>query len=123
MCYIRICLSFPTFPTVSDVRRIIEHSPYRNFLVLSSDHPQDPTVIGLLCEDQYKKSIKQASDTASILPWVQTEFEKTTPETSLKEAYEKMQIQKAPILPVYQNDVLVGMVDANHAGHFVETNG
>jgi Zn-dependent protease len=109
--------------TVSDVRRIIEHSPYRNFLVLSSDHPQDPTVIGLLCEDQYKKSIKQASDTAPILPWVQTEFEKTTPETSLKEAYEKMQIQKAPILPVYQNDVLVGMVDANHAGHFVETNG
>lgn len=109
--------------TVEDLKKIIRNSPYRNFLVLSSQNPDKPTVMGLLHEDQYKKQLNNTPADTPIERWIQSEFESVTPQTTLKEAYEKMQLQKAPVLPVFVAEELVGMIDANHAGHYVEKNG
>ena len=87
----------------------------KNFLVMN----EAEKVIGVLHEEFLLEAIKQKDESAPVASYLSDRFEVIDPDTSLKTIFLKMQEQGYSILPVYEDDKLVGVIDVSMMNNFL----
>ena len=89
----------------------------REFLV-----GENNTVLGVLTRDDMIKGLNEFGKEAALAKVMNKKFITLQPEIELKEAYQKMMIGNCSFAPVYDGDLLVGVLDKENINELVLVN-
>ncbi len=105
-------------PDESLVRAIegLKQGVEKNFLVMDEAEEQ---VLGVVHEEFLLEAIKQEDETALVITYLSDRFETVGPELSLKAIFFKMQEKGYSILPVYEANELIGVIDVSMMNNFL----
>ncbi len=88
----------------------------RNYLVMDENREK---VIGVLHEEFILEALKKKDHDALVETYVSEKFEASKPEQTLQEIFHKMSEQGYSILPVYEEEQLVGVIDVSMMNNFL----
>ena len=104
-------ITFFSNESISSVHENYKNGFERNILVLD---PTSNKLAGYMSEGKLNRAfqaLEKGTPVQSVAEIMEPMRGKTSPEESLKEAYMKMQIANAPILPVFEGEQLIGVLD------------
>jgi len=93
----------------------LTHGLERNFLVF--DEWQN--LVGTLSESQLMKAVKQKDFGSPVSTYLHDEVNPLLPEDDLRTAVYKLQAGETSILPVYENEELIGVIDNQSINNFL----
>ncbi len=94
----------------------LTHGLERNFLVFDEWH----NLSGVLGEEQLMRAIREKNFGAPVADYMTYRYEAILATDSLKEALAKLQGEDHAALPVYQNGVIIGVVDLQGINNFLQ---
>lgn len=93
----------------------LKHGLEKNFLVFD----ENEKVVGVLHELFILEAIKKKDGGAPVLEYMSNKFEAVNPEISLQALISKMREEGYSILPVFDQNQLIGVVDLNMLNNFL----
>ena len=97
---------------VDEIKRGLE----KDFIVID----ELGSVIGSLHEDDIMKAAKKKDDIGTVANYMLTTLERVSPDETLNSFYKKLQNTKAYILPVFENEILIGVLDIRQLNDFLK---
>lgn len=97
---------------VDEVKRGLE----KDFIVID----ELGNFIGTLQEDDILKAAKKKDEIGTVANYMLTTSERVSPDETLDSFYKKLQNTQAYILPVFENEMLVGVLDIRQLNDFLK---
>lgn len=97
---------------VDEIKRGLE----KDFIVIN----ETGTVIGTLQENDILKAAKKKDNFGTVANYMLTTSERVSPNETLDSFYKKLQSTKAYILPVFENEILIGVLDIRQLNDFLK---
>ena len=101
---------------LQDAVALMLMGPQRDFPVVSGASMQ---IVGILSRDQLLKALDSRGGTGVVRDAMTPEFETADARDMLDGAYTRLQTSRCPVLPVYDNDQLVGLLTADNVAEYV----
>ncbi|MEM9920373.1 MAG: site-2 protease family protein [Bacteroidota bacterium] len=106
---------FPLSDPINRLLEVFEQEKERSFLVFDELNK----VVGVLHEAFVLEAIKKEDTNAPLMSYLSSNYEPLEPADNLKVVLQKMQQHGYSILPVYEENSLVGVVDVRSMNAFI----
>ena len=93
----------------------MNHGLEKNFLVFD----ENEMIVGVLHELFILEAIKKKDSEGPVIEYMSQTFEEVNPEISLRSLVYKMREKGYSILPVFEENQLIGVVDINMVNNFL----
>jgi len=97
---------------VNEVKRGLE----KDFIVID----KSGNIIGTLQENDILKAAKKKDQVGTVANYMLTTSERVSPDETLDSFYKKLQSTQAYILPVFENEMLIGVLDIRQLNDFLK---
>lgn len=100
--------------SLSKAVKVLLDGQARDFLVMDGE-----TVVGTLNRNEVIKALYERNENVSIGEVMNKELKYLNPDTPLEEIYQQMQMNQFPLMPVVEDNHLIGVVDAENILEFI----